>query len=513
MNDSIQPPDTKSDIWVLGLLICICLLLCTGRFGNGETPGMIDSAVQMYDTGSFAADKPIGVAPSAWLAAPDGRFFESHDLGGQFMSWLAVASAHRIDPTASRFDGYNPATAWSASVLNNLLAAFTLWFVYRSCRLLSTVRLAVGITLAMLFCSFFAGYCRMVFDVTGAALGVSMAVYGSVRLARAESSEEVREIDWGFVAVGLAIAVLFRFSFLPFSGLTLVVLILLLGKRSPWRYGFAALVIFGACIIPALGFNYLRTGSPIKPPNFATDYSFIHSRPDARSFGKGLLALTFGPNAGLFTYAPWLLLMLLIPLRWKRLPVGGRRFVIGWALSLIGYACLMSLATALAGPIAWGPKYLVVILPALVVVAMISLLGSAKGSSLRRFVLFVMILAGAAVNLPVAVTNFKALAGGAPNEHAQSGRSPAMPAAMWRGVILELRGPGIDRAEWQQRIDSGTYELAETANTTLVPDLPVITQGLAAIKPVRVTIWAVIGLGGICALTTLWLAARKPQTA
>jgi len=242
----------RVDFWVLGLLVFVCVLISSGRLMNVDTPGLIDAAGRLYSTGSLGAPAPFGVSSFAWLQAPNGSYYESHDIGGPLAMWPAVWVAHHLDLGASSFDAYNPAVRWGASITTNLFNAFTLWFVYLACRQLTSFRSAVGWTLAMLFGTFFVGYCRLVFDMSGAALGFAIAVYFSVKVLKATSP---RTVDLFGVAIGLAIGVFFRFSLFPTAGLTLAILCFVLRSRFRWPVLAGAMAVLLIGMTPSLAYN------------------------------------------------------------------------------------------------------------------------------------------------------------------------------------------------------------------------------------------------------------------
>ncbi len=558
MPDRASSSDCKTNLWVLGYLIFLCLILATGRLASPDTPGLILAGVRMHETGSFSAPSAEGPAAFNWVRSPGGRYYECHDLGGHLTGWAAVAASHWIDPAATELGVSNHTTLWCATIFNNLIGAVTLFMIFLSARVFLPLRSAVGVAVAILFCTFFVGYCRSVFDVTGAAMGISIAAYGSIRLLHSASPQfsgngsvapsrrsltsassvepgdrnpesgctdfgELSRVATGvkitvnpyrfsnllLAVFGFGVAVLFRYSFLPFATLTLVILWFQLRGRISWRGQIGAVVIFCVFVAMTFAFNYLRSGNPFDPPTHAVDFGFTRLRLDAISIAKGFFGQTFGPNRGIFPYAPWLIVALLLPARWRRLSGAGRRFVIAWAPGLIGYVLLLSPLVGWGGNGGWGPRYLVVILPVVVLMAILAIQASAGQFRGERRVLIGLFVLSALINLPIAVVNFEVAIADSPIIPAQGTLWPSVPYAAWRAIALETVGRGVDRVAWQRRIDSGGYEQVETGGTRVFPDVPVVSQGLRAPALTRGLIVTFLALGVLCCVQTGRVVRRR----
>ncbi len=492
------PPPTSrqyTDVWVLGALLFLCVSISSGRLMNGDTPGLIDAAVRFYDTGSFGAPAPIGVASFAWLQAPNGQYYESHDIGGPVAFLPAVWMAHRVDPSAATFDAYNPAIRWGASLTTNLMNAFTLWFIYLACRRLTTLPKAVGWILAMLFGSFFVAYCRMVFDMSGAAMGFAFAVYYSIKVL---DSAKPKAGDLIGVAIGLSVGVFFRFSLFPTAGLTLGILCLMVYRQLNARFLVLAMAVLLIGMSPSLAYNKIRSGKPFDPPNHTDQFGPNKLRKEPVNIAKGLFGLTFGPNSGFFTYTPWLIPVLFVPLRWKQLPMLARRFALTWGPGMLGYVGLLSMVSSWGGPGGWGPRYL---LPAIgvAVVLMIASYAQTLGRLPRGSAIFaVLLVIGLLANAPTAFVNIRAAGRDAPYNLAQGVVWPSSVASVWRAMALEWSGSQVSNRMRERSLTADSYEMIEMAGKPVVFDLPLYRDGLSGGGFVQLVVLMFLTIGMVC---------------
>src|SRR4051794_17183618 len=65
-------------VWFL----CLLMLSASGRVGSSDAGAQLQASLRLVTSGSPSAPKAFGIDPQQWVAAPSGRFYEAHDIGG-----------------------------------------------------------------------------------------------------------------------------------------------------------------------------------------------------------------------------------------------------------------------------------------------------------------------------------------------------------------------------------------------------------------------------------------------
>jgi len=238
-----------------------------------------------------------------------------------------------------------------------------------------------------------------------------------------------------FAAAGFALALLcsFRFSLAPFMAVTLACL------AWPNRAQWSKYVLLGATflvfMVPDFIYNFVRTGSPLRPAT-ATAYYLNGNNSLDGNIPDGLLGLVFSGNHGVVFYAAPVLLALLLPLAWRGLPRIQQRLIVATMAGSVLYLLLIAKMVNW-GAFGWGPRYLLPVLP-------IWFVAAAPGFIVLKdrlpHVAAALVIVAAASNLPAATVNWDAVVAEFPNADAPDTRAPYAIEGIWAGFRQGLRG-------------------------------------------------------------------------
>ncbi|GEM_PF-3430615 len=282
-------------------------------------------------------------------------------------------------------------THWTTSLFNPIVIALTGWLVAVFASSLGySSRLSVGLGLAYALCTMVLPYTGTYFSEPLIAGLILLAVYAGY--AARTSAYVVRWLMVAGTALGLAVFARERSAIMipPF-----VLYVWLYHRRMLWRGWvafFAPLVIFGLIIG---GLNWSRFGSPL-----TFSFSILQHTSFTTPLMLGLYGLLISPGKGLLLYNPiaWAgLIGLTIMFRTRR------REAILFALIVLAELLFFAVYEFWTGGWNWGPRYLMPVLPLLVLTAgeWVHL----NPTRLRKSILVALCVIGFGLNLPAVLVD------------------------------------------------------------------------------------------------------------
>ena len=252
----------------------------------------------------------------------------------------------------------------------------------------------------------------------------------------------------------------------------------------------ACAVAFGIGISPALVYNYVRMGSPLRPATTAEVYVAAGTADLSGNIFGGLYGLILSPNKGLFTFAPIFVLLLCLPFVWKKSSLQTRQLCTAFGISAMLHVLLLAKIRGW-GSFGWGPRYMVSVLPILFFLVSVPL--KTFWSTHRTQIVALASLSTALCLAPTLVNWHLAL-----TEYPQAlnpyALLPYQHMAVWNGVFLGAQGKPLPAPEALLRdpIRSGgarfpdlwTVRLMEHSHLGLILGL-IISTGL-----VVAAVWA-----------------------
>jgi hypothetical protein len=444
-NPSSSRPERAISRAVAVFFIAFFLLFSGGRLGSADA-GAVLQASMMWVTQGIPGTLDVSEVedPGLWVQAPSGRWYEAHDLGGAALMLPAAAIGARLG-RGDTVRAPPPIARVTASLTHALLCAAGAFFAYRLFRTGVAPRAAFLLAVAFVVTTPFWPYSKTLWDVTGALVGLSFALWQGARLAvAAEASQRVPRWAAPGFGLGLAFACTFRFSLTPFAALGALVFAWLLARRGKPPAAVVRTVAIGAMVfvlglIPSLLYNAVRTGAFWIPAT--RDPKFAITNDLGGDLLTGLWGLWISPNRGLFIYAPVFLLLGFAPVAWRRMPCAWRSLSVAFLPATAGYVLMIAKLRSW-GSFGWGPRYLVPVLIVLFLPVAGVLVTTAR-SSWRGRVCGVLVVLSLALNLAPAVTNWS-LAIAAPGVALQDAPSPRAHAAVWSALLRGLRGEALE---------------------------------------------------------------------
>ncbi len=401
-----QPVEQWSGLWVTLLLLFVYLLSYSG------VPHAVDelSALSAAETISISGGWPVNhwhVNQMEWdqsrtppqnIAGIDGNLYSKKGIGASLIA-LPLLWVGKHWPGAGAVQ-----LAFLTGALVTALAAYcfyrlTLYLDYApKTAFWGAIALGLGTLLWP--------YARTLFGESLGALGLSMALAGAVAFRRGV-------VRRGYVpllvaGIGLAILTLAKSSnavVAPFFAIYLIYARLWEGRKN---LVLGELILQALCVaIPVaigvaitVGYNYARFRTvwtfPLEPfESFSTPLRL------------GLAGLLVSPGKGLLWYVPLLWLALLGLPKWthrRRLP----DYLLASA-SLLAPIVLYALWYDWPGGRAWGPRMIVVTMPAIAMLALPALDGLVEGTASRwaRWATGLLLGVSVAVQLPAVLVNFE----------------------------------------------------------------------------------------------------------
>jgi hypothetical protein len=409
------------------------LLLSSGRMGSSDAGAQLQAATLLATTGKLGAPAPPDAELGLWVKSPSGPYYECHDIGNIVLMYVPAKIASLFSHASPQEQFHSPSimAKFGVSVAIALFSAVGCLFMVKLLNCFWPMRQAFLLGLAFVTTTFFWPYTKSAWDVCGGCVGVAIMLYGSAELLMADS---VPTYALAAIVVGFLTAVAFRYSLLPFLGLSMLVVVWI-GRRklTPAVIAICAMAIL-AGLAPTFVYNYVRMGSPLRPATTAEQFAANNGLNG--SVIKGFYGLLISPNRGLFEFAPVCTLLVALPWLWRDLSKPLRQIVIAFALPAVLYVLLLSKMTAW-GAFGWGPRYLVPILPVvfLPVAAIIVRLWPGHRSMVISFIVLSVLVNGMAVlvNWDMATSQY-------PSAGKQEAVLPYQQAAVWNGFRLALLG-------------------------------------------------------------------------
>jgi len=334
---------------VLGLfavLFSIYLLTFSGVYHSSDEMSMLAATDSLARRGAWNIELLRWMGEQQGSFGPDGHLYSRKGIGTTLaalpLTWVALQS--RLLPNVQ-----------TAMLTNGVITAITGVLVYLLLR-----RLRYGYSVSLLAALAFGlatmawPYARYLFSESLAGLGLMMSFYFLVRF---RDRQDPASVLWA--GAGLGIALLSRLNnaiVAPFLG-TLLLVYLYRQHGRDWRRWVKPVILYGLPVLAALAitgwYNWLRFGSPLTS-------GYLPQERFATPFFEGLYGLILSPGKGIVWYNPILIAALV---GW---PALSRRHL-AEAL-LVAAAVLSNLAFYApwylwwAGH-AWGPRFLVAILP------------------------------------------------------------------------------------------------------------------------------------------------------
>jgi hypothetical protein len=258
-----------------------------------------------------------------------------------------------------------------------------------------------------------------------------------------------------FVGGALILAGSFRYSLAPFLVLSVLALFYFARPKVTWRHTMLFLFVVLVGMAPTFIYNFVRTGSFLIPalavgplnPNGLTLAQGQWQQTLTVSIGdmiQKFFWLILSPNKGLFVFAPILLLLFAVPFVWRTFPTPARHLILSFSIGAVLYVLLISSLEHWSG-FAWGPRYLLPILPILffaVGMTLVSLWGKYKYPLIGLiFLSFVLNAAPVLVNWNLAVGNDPRA------EYDEYALFPYSHAAVWNGLSLAMQGQPLPAPE------------------------------------------------------------------
>ena len=434
---------------VLAFFLCFFFLFSSGRVASQDAGQQLQVAALLATSGALGQDsRGAGPADASWVRAPNGRFYQAHDIGNVILMLPGAWLGARLSAASDVDDILNPPalSRAGASLACAAVAALGCFWMFRLFSCFWPVRTAFLLSLAFPATTIFMAYSRAAWDVLGGCCFMCGTLYYSARLLRGE------RIDGGalMLAATTALACSFRFSLAPFVVPAAGVVFFAARQRPtrvvgpdsgrPERQPSGSLVassagVFGLLILPSLVYNFVRTGSPVRPATASAQYldgvnaltgNVLH----------GLYGLFLSPNRGVFLFSPFLLLVVVTAIKWKRLDRELRQLLAIYGAAAAGYVLLIS-KMANWGAFGWGPRYLLPVLP-------LMFLAAASGFMLvwpaRRPAVLALATVSALLTVPPAVVNWHLATTSFVGAADPDAPIPSQQRAAWRALVYGLGG-------------------------------------------------------------------------
>jgi len=350
---------------IAALLFACYLLTYTGLIQSSDGLAMFATAESIVRRGEVDTNQLLWMGLQQGSFGPDGELYSRKGLGMTLLAlplvWLA-----RLWPAIG--------LTQTALLLNPLLTAWTGGLLYLAVLRLGWSRFA-GITTALTF-----GLATLAWPYTQTFFSDSMAGWGLFAalywLLAFQQDKHKHILFWAGLAWGLAyLSRAINLVTLPVYGLALIALLMegkawkigdwRLGRRAP-NFLFAHLrewILFASPILAAglvsLWWNWLRFGSLL-------DSGYVESEAFNGDWLFGLAGLLVSPGRGILWYSP---VLLLIPLGvgwfWRR-----ARWLLGSSAGVgLLYWLLYGKWYMWHGGYSWGPRFLVPVLPFLLLLS------------------------------------------------------------------------------------------------------------------------------------------------
>jgi hypothetical protein len=509
---NIPTLNTHLSRWLVpALLLCLFLLLSSGRMDSGDANAELAASINLVQTGSLGTSAPYAdpLIQTLFVQAPNGRYYEAHEIGNSLLLAPAAYGATAVSPWVAPRLGFTGLDNGSrltvliakslASLLETALSAIACFYLFLLFGLFYRPRPALILTALFVFATFYAAYFRTAWDVLPACNAVIVLLYYSAKLILAPA---VRAREAVPVALCFGIVSMFRLSLAPFLGLGLLILLWGVRKRVARGAVLPATSIAIALFIPTLVFNAIRTGSPLRPAN--TLPQFQYQTGASGHMLAGMFGLLLSPNRGLFVFSPILLLLVLLPGCWRSLPPAIKSLLTAFLPGAFLYY-LMIARLRNWGAAGWGPRYLLPVLPILFLGVAAIAYRLWFQSRMQRLLLITLCCAGFLLSVPTLLVNYSNAVLQSPDAFNGATPYPVQHIAVWKTLNAQLHGRPV-----KIRADAGSEE--EVKLLAAFPDLLVMRlhQVLAGRSKPAAGLLLVFYLAALgCAVFLLWSQCRN----
>jgi hypothetical protein len=342
------------------------MLTTNGNDNSEEAAYSYRVAKQILTAHSIGFSEP---QTGVFNRAPDGRFYESYDLGNTlFMlptTWLDEQVLRRMGP---RIGQARTHFVWRfvLATLSPVYCAVSLALIYVMLRTLfgQTKRLALANVIILGFCSFYWNYSR---DLADSVLCSTLLCAATLLLFLFGKTQGVQQLIAAFCFLGLGLITR------PTMLIPIAAAFLYLGALfyQDWKRLVRVAFIAGLSLIPfvawQLYYNHFRSGNALVSPLQAFYRADNGLTGDLASHVPGLL---ISPGKGILVYAPPVFLALFcFPLFFKRYRAEAlytAAIGLGW---LLVHA---KLANNWYGAWGWGPRHFIAVTPILALPFLVS---------------------------------------------------------------------------------------------------------------------------------------------
>lgn len=378
--------------------LMLYLFTAGSNFSSGDAYAELRVTQSLVEHRWFDEQPSPKCLPGSGYGEPgrDGRCYASHGIGYS----LLLVPGYLLARAAIGVFGLPHCDTWTYCVpmhlvswTSCLLTALTVALLAQVCQDLGYgPRRAAGVALVYGFASLAWPYARYGFDVTPTALFLLAAVREALQ-ADTTQPGDAQVARWLRAGCFAAVTLLIRLPTLA-ALLPLAVACLLAQRARPRRPAIASLIAFAAPLAAALlwtaWFNQVRFASPL-------DDGHAHNAADALTSTPwlGIVGMLLSPGKGLVWYCPAsLVAVAAVPAFYRR----HRR------------ACVLCLSVAAASAVpyvlvndwyggdAWGPRFLLPVLP-LLLIPLVELPSIVAGRPLRALLAALLIALGAALTL------------------------------------------------------------------------------------------------------------------
>lgn len=462
-------------------LFLACLLLyvasATGVLVYGDDISMFEVTRSLVDG---RIDVPRGT-PAA-NAGVDGRMYSKAGLGQSLIGipfFLAGSVAQRWWPQDVIVDDAGIVRANAAIYVVSLLGAFAtavaIVVLYSTCRTLHfSVAASVATAAALGVCTFAWHYARTFMTEPTSMAAALLTFYGALQFI------EQRRPGW-LAASGTAAgwAILLR----PPNVLIVAVVALWLAYEL-WprvRAGVVWALPVAAALLVLAVYNAVRFGSPIESGYGDEAYAFT------TPLAVGLAGFLVSPGKSMFVYAP---ILIAAAIGWPRFARRHERVACSAAAVTVVYLVFFARYYAWYGGGVWGPRFLVVILP-FMLLGLAALVDSVPDRLWPRVALWAL----AAISLAIQIVSVVV---------------PYVPYQARMNATPELFSAFL----WQPRASAVLVESVSLVKREFPPDLAPVhyhSRALAIVQTAALA-GALVGFSRLVILTIASASPRRPDS-